>query len=220
MGIDIGKSFKIAVVGGFTLTKQVKFVNEKNETFAFSKETLKGEILDTALDLTADKGGKEILYSFRNGDFMNVYGEKFGELYAKTFRCRKPLLLKTTDGREFRLRTASIWQVWLPLPRKYVLEGKDGIEATYSFNADKSGFKCEIAENSTIPAEVIATLGALIVFQPLHVGDTKNTTRIIEAEDADDAKDARLFWRLSLLFGLLMLAAFLLKCAALIFDKK
>ena len=63
------------------------------------------------------------------------------------------------------------------------------------------------------------TLGAAMMFKALHVVDAKDLSRVMEAEDADDVKDARLVWRLSALFGLLMLAAFLLKCIALLFDK-
>ena len=217
VGIDIGKGFTFAVVGGFTITKQLKIVGGNNEEIAFVKDA-SGDVLSAALDITADKKGKDVLFLYRNGDFVDVYGEKLGEVYAKTFRCRKPLLLKMSDGRKFRLRTANIWRGWLLLPLEYTLEGENGVEATYRCNADKSNFRCEIAENSVLPAEVIVTVGALIALKPLHVGDAKDLSRIIKAEDADDVRDARIVWRISFFFGLLMLAAWLLKCLALLFD--
>ena len=217
MGIEVGRRFKFTVVGGFTVAKQIKLIDENKREVAFVKDNLK-DILATEIEVTADKKGKDVLFAYRKGDFVDVYGEKLGELYAKTFRCRKPLLLKMSDGREFRLRTDHIWKGWLLLPQKYTLEGPNGVEATYTFTTDKSHFACEIAENATLPAEIFVTLGALMALKPLHAGEANDHSRIIEAEDADDVKDARLVWRISFLFGLLMLAGFLLKCLALLFD--
>lgn len=217
MGINVGKKFRFETVGGFTVTKQVKLVNESGQELAFVKDNLKGDILTTELNVTADKKGENVLFTYRNGDFVSVYGEKLGEVYAKTFRCRKALLIKMSDGREFRLRTDHIWKGWFLLPQTYFLEGPNGVEATYKFTTSKFG--CEVAENATLPAEILVTLGAAMMFKALYVVDAKDLSRVMEAEDADDVKDARLVWRLSALFGLLMLAAFLLKCIALLFDK-
>ena len=217
MGMNVGNSFKFTVVGGFTLTKQLRIINGDQAEVGFVRDDA-GDILSAKLDITADKKGQDVLFTYRNGDFVDVYGEKKCELYAKTFRCRKPLLLKTGDGGEFRLRTADIWRAWLMMPLEYTLEGKNGPEATYKCNADKSNFRCAIAENHVLPPEIIVTLGALMAFKPLHVGDAKDLSRIIEAEDADDEKDARIVWRISIFFALLALAAFLLKCLALLFS--
>lgn len=74
MSLNVGNRFKFVTVGGFTTTKQVKVVNENKEEIAFVKENLSGDILTTSLNITADKKGEEILFSYRNGDFINVYG--------------------------------------------------------------------------------------------------------------------------------------------------
>lgn len=183
MSLNVGNRFKFVTVGGFTTTKQVKVVNENKEEIAFVKENLSGDILTTSLNITADKKGEEILFSYRNGDFINVYGEKLGEVYAKTFRCRKPILLKMSDGRILRLLTNNIWKQYLLMPQIYTLTSENGIEATYKFTADKSSFSCEIAENSSIDPDIIVMLAALMLFMPLHVSDAKDFSRIIKAED-------------------------------------
>ena len=209
-----GKKFKFATVGGFTTTKQVKVVNENNEEIAFVKENLSGDILTASLNITADKKGEEILFSYRNGDFINVYGE----VYAKAFRCRKPILLKMSDGREFRLRTNNIWKQYLLIPQIYTLTSENGIEATYKFTVDKSSFFCEIAENSSLDSDVIVMLAALVFFKPLHVRDAKDLSRIINAEDSEDQKDARFIARVSFIFGAILCACWLLRSLALLFD--
>ena len=218
MGFELGKKYQLITVGGFTLTKQTKVVNGKNETVAFFKESLNGDILRTSLNITSDKDGKEILFSCHQGDFVDAYGEKRCELYAKTFRCRKPLLLKSTNGGEFHLRTDSIWQVWIPITKKYVIEGRNGIEATYCFSADKSRFECEIAEKNSLPPEIILTLGALLASMPLTVSDADDLSRVIGPEDDEDKKDARFVARVSLSIGAIFLIAWVLKLLALLFD--
>ena len=220
MSIEIGSGFRITTVSGFTVTKQIRFFSRENGELAFVRDD-KGDVLTTNLNITSDKGGKDILFTCRNGDFVDVYGEKLGELYAKAFRCRKPLLLKMSDGREFRLRMASLWRGLLMLPNSYTLEGENGVEATYACGAgDKSSIECKAGDNPELPAEIILLIGALIALKPLHVSDAKDLSRIKEPEDADDAKDARIFLRISFIFGLLLLAVWLLKCLALLFDKK
>ena len=218
MSLNIGKKFKFATVGGFTTTKQVKVVNENKEEIAFVKDNLSGDILTTSLNITADKKGEEILFSYRNGDFVNAYGEKLGEVYAKTFRCRKPILLKMSDGRELRLRTNNIWKQYLLMPQTYTLTGENGIEATYNFTADKSSFSCEISENSTIDVDVIVMLGALMLFKALYVGNAKDLSRILKAEDQEDQKDVRFIARVSFTIGAILFAGWLLKCLVLLFD--
>ena len=218
MSLNVGNRFKFVTVGGFTTTKQVKVVNENKEEIAFVKENLSGDILTTSLNITADKKGEGILFSYRNGDFINVYGEKLGEVYAKTFRCRKPILLKMSDGRILRLLTNNIWKQYLLIPQIYTLTSENGIEATYKFTIDKSSFFCEIAENSSLDSNVIVMLAALVFFNPLHVRDAKDLSRIIDAEDSEDQKDARFIARVSFIFGAILFAGWLLRCLALLFD--
>ena len=213
MSLNVENRFKFVTVGGFTTTKQVKVVNENKEEIAFVKENLSGDILTTSLNITADKKGEEILFSYRNGDFINVYGEKLGEVYAKTFRCRKPILLKMSDGRELRLLTNNIWKQYLLMPQIYTLTNENGIEATY-----KSSFSCEIAENSSIDPDIIVMLAALMLFKPLHVSDAKDFSRLLKAEDREDQKDAHFIARASFTIGAILFAGWLLRCLALLFD--
>lgn len=218
MSLNVGNRFKFVTVGGFTTTKQVKVVNENKEEIAFVKENLSGDILTTSLNITADKKGERILFSYRNGDFINVYGEKLGEVYAKTFRCRKPILLKMSDGRILRLLTNNIWKQYLLMPQIYTLTSENGIEATYKFTADKSSFSCEIAENSSIDQDIIVMLAALMLFKPLHVSDAKDFSRLLKAEDREDQKDAHFIARASFTIGAILFAGWLLRCLALLFD--
>ena len=218
MSLNVGNRFKFVTVGGFTTTKQVKVVNENKEEIAFVKENLSGDILTTSLNITADKKGEEILFSYRNGDFINVYGEKLGEVYAKTFRCRKPILLKMSDGRILRLLTNNIWKQYLLMPQTYVLTGENGIEATYNFTSGKNSLSCEISANSTIDPDIIVMLAALMLFMPLHVSDAKDFSRLLKAEDREDQKDAHFIARASFTIGAILFAGWLLRCLALLFD--
>ena len=219
MSLNIRKKFTFKTVGGFTSTKQVKILDENREVAGFVKDNLSGSILTTSLDITADKKGEEVLFSYRNGDFISVYGEKSGEVFAKTFRCRKPLLLRMSNGREFRLRTSNIWKQYLLLPQTYTLTGEHGVEAVYKFSADKSSFSGKISENNTISADIIVMLGALMLFKSLHVGDTKDFSRIIEAEDKEDLKDARFIARAACAIGILSFIAWLLSCLEWLLKK-
>ena len=188
MSIELGKKFNVVTVTGF-VSKEIRVVNGKGEIVAFVKTSVKGDILSTTMDISSDKDGKDILFSYRAGNFMNVYGEKLGELYAKTFRCRKPLLLKTGDNGEFRVRTNSILRMWLPVSHKYVLEGANGIEATFTANTNR--LECEIAENSTLPPELILALTALTLIMPPNIDNADDLSRVLEAEDEKDLADAR-----------------------------
>lgn len=217
MSLNVGKRFKFAIIGSFTITKRAKVINERNEIIAFIKDS-SGNILTSSQNIAADEKGENVLFSYRNGDFINVYGEKLGEVYAKTFRCRKPILLKMSDGRILRLRTNNIWKQYLLMPQIYTLTSENGIEATYKFTADKSSFSCEIAENSSIDPDIIVMLATLVFFKPLHVSDAKDLSRIISAEDSEDQKDARFIARVSFITGGIFLTAWLLKCLALLFD--
>ena len=58
----------------------------------------------------------------------------------------------------------------------------------------------------------------LMLFKPLHVSDAKDFSRIINAEDIEDQKDARFIARVSFIFGAILFAGFLLRCLALLFD--
>ena len=88
MSIELGKKFKVVTVTGF-VSKEIRVVNGNGEIVAFVKPSMKGDILSTTLDISSDKDGKDILFSYRAGNFINVYGEKLGELYAKAqaFSC-------------------------------------------------------------------------------------------------------------------------------------
>ena len=217
MSINIGRKFTFAIVGSFTMTKEVKVINENREVAAFIKDS-KGDILTTSLNITADEKGGNVLFSCRNGDFVSIYGEKICGVYAKTFRCRKPVVLKMSDGRIFRLRTDTIWKQYLLRPQTYTLTGENGIEAIYTFSADKSSLSGEILANSTLDPDVIVMLAALVFFKPLHVSDAKDLSRIIGAEDSEDQKDARFVARVSFIFGSILFAGFLVRCLALLFD--
>ena len=93
------------------------------------------------------------------------------------------------------------------------------MEAVYKFFADKSSFSGEISENNTISADIIVMLGALMLFKSLHVSDTKDFSRIIEAEDKEDLKDARFIARAACAIGILSFIAWLLSCLEWLLKK-
>ncbi|MBR1967064.1 MAG: hypothetical protein IKA22_10695 [Lentisphaeria bacterium] len=200
-----GKSFKFVKTGGFSLKTNIKIVNDHKEEIAFSQDG--GSGIFAKFQLTSQKKDGEVLMTYSEGKFINVYGETVAELYGKDFNCRKPFLLKTSDGATFHLRTKSLLKTLLKAPREYVLYGDNGEEATYKVNT--SPFRCKITDNpqAVLPQEVILVLGVLLFFSLSYkISDATDISRVIQAEDNEDFRDAKIGYRIA---GVLFLLALL-----------